>query len=68
MAKIEREKIERDRFKRTRIIPAFEIISKLSDFTMIAKLKCLSGSKPNQIRLQKVNSSMKMYKAFFKYL
>jgi hypothetical protein len=37
MAKIEREKIERDRFQRTGIIPAFEIISKLPDFTMIAK-------------------------------
>jgi hypothetical protein len=38
MAKIEREKIEIDRFQRTGIIPAFEIISKLSDFTMIAKV------------------------------
>jgi hypothetical protein len=38
MAKIGREKIERDRFQRTGIIPAFEIISKLSDFTMIAKV------------------------------
>jgi hypothetical protein len=39
MAKIEREKIERNMFQRTRIIPAFEIISKLSDFTMILKFK-----------------------------